>query len=457
MKKNRFLDLIIIEIGFLAISAWVGIILTPDSSDYINGSPFRAGLYAWFVELVNGFWGLELVNVIQNLFAGFSVWLLTGFFIEKAHFENVIRTVFVRILFYFLIAFTYVFVSISINVSYWIPSAILTEGLSYPLFMCFFYYFLQYMDNSEKKYMIISWALISLCVLVRSHMIVFVVIAMFFYLIRERISLKRIVICTIGVAISLLCYSLLVNFYNSEHGFTDTEFTPTDAMLVMDFSFVGKNSDVDFMNEDQAELYELVLKAKESTGYSYDSFKDLSNMKIQYEREQLYDPTWMAFLYDSGLDNYINELGEKYKLSQEEAIIRCKKIAYQLELKMVALHPIDFDRMYVGRIIKAFARTILPCPGFVNRDEGLMKLYILIGGIIYFIYGCVILLNSSDKVLLSAGLFVLVSMFLNIAAVSLIEKCEPRYFAYATGVFYLLIIYNLCAINKKFRKKQELS
>lgn len=120
---------------------------------------------------------------------------------------------------------------------------------------------------------------------------------------------------------------------------------------------------------------------------------------------------------------------------------------------MVELHPMDFARMYVGRIIKAFVRIILPCPGIVNRGDLLMKIYILVGCIIYIFYIGMMILNAGDKVFLNAGLFVLFSLFINISGVSLIEKCEPRYFAYVTGVFYLLLIYNFCAVIKKFQRK----
>lgn len=71
-----------------------------------------------------------------------------------------------------------------------------------------------------------------------------------------------------------------------------------------------------------------MLKAKEINGYSYDRFKNLNNMKIQYEREQLYDPTWITFLYDSGFEGYINWIEGKYNLSQDDAVKSAKRIAY---------------------------------------------------------------------------------------------------------------------------------
>lgn len=80
---------------------------------------------------------------------------------------------------------------------------------------------------------------------------------MIFYLIKEKITLKSIFVCIVGGVIMILCYSAFLNLYKSNHGFTDTEFTPTDAMLVMDFAFVGQKSDVSFMDEDQFKLYNM--------------------------------------------------------------------------------------------------------------------------------------------------------------------------------------------------------
>lgn len=448
MKNNRIKDLFVLELIFLFIGIYIGPIISDDSLEYISGSSYRAGLYPVFLKMLSLMGGLSTVCVVQNLLVGYSTWLLAGYYIDK--YKNSENKVLYKVIVYSSILYTYLFVSIATNILEF--SAILTEGLSYPFYIFFLFFFLRFLETNNKKYALVAWLWITLCVLVRRQLLVFLFVAVFIYVLKKK-KVKTFFVGFLSIVVSLIISQLFINVYEYKAGFLEEKYTSLDASTITDLVFFANEEDIKLMDDDQALLFKIVLEDNKTIGYSYDILSEnYSNMRLEYERESLFLPACFCLFNDGRLYEYIDAVRTKYDLSYNGAVKKTKSISREIALKCVLNHPLEYVNCYLNRFIHSISRTIVPCPAFVNHNSIFIYLYICGSCFIMAIYICFLFFDMKSEYVLF-NIYLLLSIFANNFVISLFHSVEPRYFAYNTGVFFVMLLINIKNIVGRLTKK----
>lgn len=188
-----------------------------DSPGYINMAPARDPLYPLFLAMFRFFLGdeyLQGVIIAQCILATFSICHAMNKLTELFRMGNILKV------------FVYAFLVLPFGLStlwnvprYSYPHAVLTEGLTYPLFYLFLTEIICAAINRSKKSFCMSAFILLIMTLTRFHMFVFAPVLVFVWIL---ISINKIkgVFVGIGVAVAIF---LLSNFGGSIYRYIITD------------------------------------------------------------------------------------------------------------------------------------------------------------------------------------------------------------------------------------------
>ena len=441
IEKQALFELIFVVAIFVLVFFRTGALMAPDSSEYVTGSTYRAGLYPRFIQTmcwIFGDNGLNVAALIQNVLSGISVWMVARH-LSGLVFNN--KSILLKICCFFCAFLPYLF--ISVGAKYWYPSAILSEGLSYPFYFFSICFFIKYLHNKDKVNYVMMNVLITIAAMNRSHLLIFEAILFVIIFLSDGISKKTLLRTIICISFSVMIVLGDAHLYRLNHGYTQKEINAIDATMTSDYVYLGVKEDSENMNEDQARLYNMVYELDEEIDYLYSvQKKEYSIVVLENARESKYNDAWEHVLYSGELENYRTWLEQKYGLSPAESLKKIKSIILQLDITIVKHHLFEYMGLYFLTFIKALLRAILPFPGAVKYNTYFVICYIITGLVLYG-WSIHSTITNKDIKTKTLGAYALLSSIIHILPICILHSIEPRYFSYNVGIFYIMIVWDI--------------
>lgn len=447
MKKRKIDDLLILIIPFafyVFFALYDGPIWCDDSVTYVKYFGTREPLYPLCVVLFRTVFGttndsyLNILVVFQSLLLAYSTYSFVKY-IKKEF--NTSKTITIGMLL--------VFLSISLLCKYtakrgsMYSNSILSESISYPLYILFIRYLIDYLINNKNKMFIICSVLSFLLISTRTQLYSSLILLVF-SLIYVMIKNKEIKKGVIKICITCLlvfganktfdyCITYITSGNNSTHS-GGSRFLTT--MIV----YTSSDEDINDIKDNEVRtLYKEAYDVCKENNYlknDSSSWKDrVKHFKNNYDNIQLDVVTPIFMDYASSKTNGdVVALVDKYN----------NEIASSLLFKKLPdILSVFIDSFFAGLMIT------------ISADNSVFINYSIIAYLAYItLLVLIIKRNGINNKYSLMGLLTLLSIFVNVGIVSLVIFNQTRYTIYNMPLFYisgLLMLYNIFV---NFRKEQ---
>lgn len=398
----------------------------PDSITYINHYSGREPVYPLFLLLCKKVSGegmmLTVACFFQNVFAAFSTYYLWKIISKSFGLRK-----FLQIIFLFILIVPNVLTAFFTQSGIILSNAILSEGLSYSLYLLFCALVISLIYDRRRRDIVLAFFVAFIISLTRSQLMPLIlamgVIAMAVCIRGEKHKIIRFVLILVTVIVSFLLRDIGIKSYNfvvngKFEGLSgDGNAFLTNVLYSADLS---KIDELELTKEDFAILTEI---SEEMIG------RELNAM---YSTDSLID----KILYHESCHDVIKfEVLDKYDISDETGMA------------------ISVLKGNIGRFIETYLFVVIG--GFV-RSVAILSLMFLIYTFVFFasyvglIVGC-----YRKKRVLEAhlGMVMLLLLLANVSATSLTIMCLSRYMIYNTSMLYISFL--IMALSLFFKRKEN--
>lgn len=309
---------------FLGYFMW-GETMWPDSPGYINMSLSRNYGYPLVLALFRSIFGetnyLFAVSLFQIILLGYGAWSLSEYVVKSMEMPKVYEIFFIIGMQSFILVMPVILSESAVSIAY----AILTEGMTIPLYFLFIQYTLQALILKSLRPLWISGAIAFIGVGMRGQLL-FMPIILLIVAVWLTVETKKMRKYWVGVLTAFILFFSFSNlctytYHYIKHGvFTDTPF-----MKVTLLTRVLYDSDLDdvnlFENEPELQLiYNRVMEKNIAEGWNYSSAgKGFINQLNNFENS--YDQILYNNLYDTIVEvNDIEMRGEQRMLLESDVV-----------------------------------------------------------------------------------------------------------------------------------------
>lgn len=417
-----------------------------DTQSYLYMVPFREPGYALLLKafvFLFGEFGFTILGFLQNVLAVYSIYVFSDYIGSKYKGKYVMPVIAVCMVFPYVI--TPMFASSKIILT----NAMLSEGVTLPLYHLFFLFLLKAVWENDRrwKYLIISLILSFLLIITRGQMVVTLIgwLVVAVILNSRKGQRKKIVMCILLFLLTIGCRTICINSYHLiiNGQFAGTTYGPVTILSNVVYVSVEEDEQV-ISNTELRELFreiysiaddgQMLFKyapknfSEEAVFYSsmHDNIKDLA----------IY-PTLQQYVQDNeGIEDFM----EKCIRVDVLATTMCKELLSECFARWFA--------HYVRNVIVGLIRTVAIVHPFLNIPV-MLGYFILIAMGTYCYW--------RDKKNKTVKLFLLTALLTagNVAAVSFTIMCLSRYMVYNTALIYMTAFLLLVEIWG-LRKNQQI-
>lgn len=379
------------------------------------------------MQLINEWPALHAATLVQSLLAALACFYLVRV-IRKIFKTNLLLTVFTAL----ASLIPYLLTPLASSSHMVLNKAVLTEGLTFPLFMLFTAFMIQGLltekeDGVKKRYYSLGFVCALLLVLTRNQMLVVFAVwcaAVFFELLKSRNFWKTGYLLAAAV-LFLGCRSLGNRLYNHvfHQGYAGTE-TGSYNMLTT-FLYLAEPEDSElFADAEQKELFltmhrqmeeEKMTRADAPEGileraYHYEEYYDVIGFQIQ-------QPCLFGY-------------AEKKGIPEGEVLNEVVRTAAEMNQVLFPAVIGDYFSNYAATIVSGLTRSVSSS----GRLFGIYSaaVYLLAGVLMIYLW---IRDHRSRAALLMAFAFLMICA--NVSATALMIMCLSRYMIYNTALFYI--------------------
>ena len=457
IKKDKIYSTILLGISilfYLFFAAFDGFSLEPDSSGYISMNLYREPAYCIFLAILRTL--VKLIGVgestpplelyltvavyIQSFLAAYAVWCLAEYL--RKEFVLTYPQTGVVVLIPMIISLICRF---SEKISMFTTS-ILTEGITCSLFLIYTKYLLEYLYKNSRKSLISSVVFSFILISTRKQMcitvILLAIVVCWVYFLQKRIKN--------GVLIALLCVCCILcanwvldtsyNYYVHGEIAThsgDNRFPATVAIYTAERIYGEEIEDVEAQK-----LFYMIHDECNAKGYLENSAGKGLNSRVHHFHDN-YDNVQLVTMWPIIRAHvYANYEGDNVYLEKKVDEIT-RRITKGL-----------LPNVWKG-MIRCFIETFLS--GIVVTAVGIPdKMFlILLSPIVYLLYFLLFVIhlkNEGMTKLSYLAICVILFIMVNVAVVSMVIFCSPRYTIYNTPLLYIAL-WILIVKNVKYLKR----
>lgn len=397
-----------------------------DTHKYIEMQDYLPPLYPLFLMVLRTFfgetWYLEMAVLLQTIFATVSIICLWKLIIKKFRVSKLFE-----IVIYILLVLTFFKVDeLDWNSNLWI----LTEGLSYPLFLLSVYFSINFIyDRSLKcffKLCIIS-VLLTLC---RAQFLIcfgMLVVFCIFLLLYKKITWKKTILFLFCVFMSLTIVNLAKVEYRKVAVKTNVESYSKLSNIAHLFYYVEYSDGMKIQDDKERALFYKIYEEVKDKEYLYDANEAWLDEILSYRNQFLPVRT----IIEDAVKEYVAQRG----------IVDISE-AYQIEnevldnlLEAVEVHFGKWGWVAMKQLPATLAR------GIALYYEPLGELCVLYAIVFYTLYAIFnVVLAFKMKRLTKENIFcifVTIFTFMNAVVSQMMIRSIMRYVAYSFGIFYI--------------------
>ncbi len=436
-KQIFSLSLLFFAMAFYVIFAFVdGVDVCNDSNGYMIMDVAREPFYPLLLALFRSIFGegetyLFATILFQSILAGFATWSITFFLTKKLSLSKLETLVI-----YALPFMVSLLCRFGAQRAAMYSNSILTEGITFSLFLIFFRYLLEYVIDQTKKSAVISILLAIILISTRKQMMIcllLIIVAILLVMILRKTWLKSIVSIVVAAILILLCTQGIDYYYNytvrgvwARHT-SDTRFITTVGYYVMDEEDLS-NIEEDSIRELAADIYTTCTDG----GYTFQSVKDKNwSAKVEHYMNN-YDLIQINTMWPS-VQEYVRNVEN---VPEHMLNYRTDEILNEMNNAFFFTNiPAVLD-IFQANFRYGMVTTIAQKHTLLNWYS-LIAYLGFIGLLIIRLFRLKKNPSKGNVMCCLFGVLVLFSILLNVSLVAAVIFCQPRYTIYNMALFYM--------------------
>jgi len=457
---------------YVFFTIYDGVVICVDSESYIgmylHREPFYPGLIAIFRGLFGGLgiigpggaeWYLFFVVAFQGILTALCSWSMVVFLTREFKLNHIweLGCMFITLAPSLLCRFAAHRGSMYSN-------CIMTEGICIPLFILFARFILDYIFNHKRAGLVFASICSFVMISSRKQMYVTLVLLVGAIIFTERMRIRRTVLILLIFVLSILAcnrglesiYSLAVHGEQSSH-FNDNRFLSTMIFYTAEIEDAERIEDKDikdlFINiytlcDSEGSMRHSAENYIDESAIMFDRARGLVNhFEDHYDMIQI-DHMWPMIEEVAGnrASEYLGvDAGDSYEILKE---------TYTDEINgaiISALLPATWTKI-AAEFALSFAH------GYVNtvaKSNRILDIYALIIGIVYIALLVRGLIKSGLTKTNIFALYTLAALIGNIALVSMVIFCQPRYMIYNMALFYISLVLMVKDILEQLSERRQ--
>ena len=437
---------IVFSLTFIILLVVYGVCYTPDSYGYMDMSITREPIYPLFLVAVRAILGVKyyttIAVILQVLLAVYAVFSFCKNITKRFNITGryIVCVYFLLYVYYFMALPLYIIIKLD-SLLVTAPLAILTEGITYSLYLLHIKSLILAGCDKDCKNLSIALCYAVLMSLTRAGLmpaIIATVIVGLYIAITSNSKLKKTITVFIAGAFAFGFIFVFENLYFLTcHGRLMTH-TYGQVTAFSNIMYTSDESDKNkFEDENLKETFVDTYKEMYENGYGYNVEPDLNLIERGMDIEKAHD-----YIKFTAFGNAIYKEYGKLNITDEvEKSIYSDKIARKLSKVLIKTHIGRWLEGYISLCIQGYIRTVAYAPQSI-----LMRIFTLVITILYF---AGLFLFRKNKDVLIYLLITLISILGIVLSTSLVIMCMTRYMVYNFVVFYTGFIIMLC--NRKDR------
>lgn len=446
-----------------------------DSREYVSMGITREPVYPLFLAMCRGIARLlkadELMTavILQSLFAGAAAWYAGRVVRRVKNGSRILQTA--TIFFQFGVTLLCRFAA---NRKSAYSECILTEGLSFSLFVFFILYLFLYIYREEKKYLFLTLLCSFLMVSLRKQMMITLLISglvFFWYVLLKQKKVRRFLCLCAMLACVLVSSKLFDRTYQymvrgvwMEHS--------GNSMGILCTLLYSSDRERDrglFTDETVRELYEKIMTQAEEEEILY-PFAQKGWIPVCIHYADSYD----AIGY--GIINPVVEeyMAENFEFSETEAAMKYDEICGEMTRTLFRQNKMPLFEVYVYNTVRGFVNSVSQTHPVLSLYA--LAVYLFLAGAAWFLAGQKKRMEKEiqDKaadgektaqyerligqieVSLRFAFTVMAGIAVNALVVGLFIFAQPRYMIYGMGLFYTAVCMMLYDIWNCLSAKRSL-
>ena len=448
-NKGKYIHIFgvtVFSLTFIILLVIYGVCYTPDSYGYMAMDIIREPLYPLFLAILRKIFGEGiypiLAVILQILLAIYAVFSFCKNITKRFNIKGkyIVCVYFLMYIYYFMALPLYIIIKLD-SLLVTAPLAILTEGITYSLYLLYIKSLILAGCDKDCKNLSIALCYAVLMSLTRAGLmpaIIATVIVGLYIAITSNSKLKKTITVFIAGAFAFGFIFVFENLYFLTcHGRLMTH-TYGQVTAFSNIMYTSDESDKNkFEDENLKETFVDTYKEMYENGYGYNVEPDLNLIERGMDIEKAHD-----YIKFTAFGNAIYKEYGKLNITDEvEKSIYSDKIARKLSKVLIKTHIGRWLEGYISLCIQGYIRTVAYAPQSI-----LMRIFTLVITILYF---AGLFLFRKNKDVLIYLLITLISILGIVLSTSLVIMCMTRYMVYNFVVFYTGFIIMWC--NRKDR------
>lgn len=441
-ELRKSASLILLTICYVFFAFYDGVKLSVDSPSYIDMYSSREPLYSLliaFFRLIcfNNSYYLNVLVMFQSLLTAFCVYSLIRYVVKeyKLSFKSEVVLLFIH----FGVIILMRFVS---KKGMLYSNTVLSESITYPLYLLFFRYNLEYVLKENNKPLIVASIISFIMISARKQMFLslFMLVISIVYVSLKNKDLIKGLLRVVVISCLIVGFSKGLDFLNQKviNNFDSTH-TLSNRFITTMIYYVAEDDDYKYIDDqDSKEVFNTIYNSSKKNGYIYDD-----NIKTWFARVKHFSSNYDNIQIDTIIPETKKYVESKYglkgaMLEQKMDDINNNIIHNLIPIKWKQIAKVFFDSFLAGLMIT------------ISADNSVFVIYAVLAYLVYFVLLTYSLKkNRLDKYSI-LGIMVILSIFINVGIVSAVIFNQTRYTIYNFDLFYIgLYILFLSFIKEK--------
>ena len=445
-KNIHFMATAIFSLTFIILLAVFGVCFTPDSYGYVDMNISREPIYPLFLMANRAVFGdkyyTTIIVILQIVLAVYTVFFFCKSITKRFNINGryIVCVYLLLYVYYFMALPLYIIIKLD-SPLVTAPLAILTEGVTYSLYLLYIKSLI--LAGCDKNFKNLFIALCYACIMSLTRaglmpaIVVTVIVGLYIAITGNR-KLKRTITVIIAGVFAFIFILVFENLYFLTcHGrwMTHTYRLVTTLSNIMYTS--DETDENEFEDEKLKEIFSDTYKEMHENGYGYNIEPSLNLIGRGLDIERSHD-----YIKFTAFGKAIGKECNRLNLTSEmERSIYSDNIARKLSKVLIKDHFGRWLEGYISLCIQGYIRTVAYAP-----QSSLMRVFTLVITILYFV-GLFLFRKNKDVAIYL--LITILSILGIVLSTSLVIMCMTRYMVYNFVVFYTGLIIMWC--NRKDR------
>ena len=451
-KHIHLIAIAIFSLTFIILFNVFGICFTPDSYGYVDMNLSREPIYPLFLMIIRSIFGIEhyaiIAVILQIALAVNAIFSFCKSITKRFNINGkyIVCVYFLLYVYYFMALPLYIIIKLD-SPLVTAPLAILTEGVTYSLYLLYIKSLI--LAGCDRNFKNLSIAILYACLmsLTRAGLmptIVATVIVGLYIAITGNRKLKRTITVIIAGVFAFVFIFVFENVYFLIcHGkFMTHTYGPVTTLSNIMYTS-DKADENEFEDGNLRDIFAGTYKEMHDNGYGYNVEPSLNLIGRGLDIEKSHD--YIKFI---AFGKTIGKEYDRLNLTSEmERSIYSDNIARILSKVLIKDHFGRWIEGYISLCIQGYIRTVAYAP-----QSSLMRIFTLVITILYFV-GLFLFRKNKDVTIYL--LITILSILGIVLSTSLVIMCMTRYMVYNFVVFYLGFIIMWCNRNDRIAMKNK--